>query len=72
MIKRKTIRQFLKFAVVGFVATIINIGLLYLSTEFLVKSIKKGFKISEIPVTHYPRIKGEATWANIRVILCKF
>jgi glycosyltransferase involved in cell wall biosynthesis len=30
-------------------------------TEILAKAIKKGYKIKEIPVTHYPRKKGTST-----------
>lgn len=44
----------------------------FISTEFLVKAIKKGFKISEIPVTHFPRKEGEATGANMNVIINSF
>lgn len=44
----------------------------FISTELLVKTIKKGFKISELPVTHYSRINGNATGANIKVILESF
>lgn len=44
----------------------------FISTEFLVKSKTKGFKISEIPVRHYPRKKGTPTGASIRVIINSF
>lgn len=44
----------------------------FISTELLVKSAKMGFKISEIPVTHYSRKSGSATGANFKVILSSF
>lgn len=40
-----------------------------INTELLVKARKEGYKIHELPVDHYPRIKGNATGANIFVIL---
>lgn len=33
--KKETIKQFLRFAIVGGIATLMNLGLLYFSTEFL-------------------------------------
>ena len=44
----------------------------FISSEFLIKAKKCGFKIVEIPVTHYPRIKGKGTGRNIRVIIKSF
>lgn len=44
----------------------------FISTEFLIKAKKKGFKIIEIPVTHYPRVKGFGTGADIKVIISSF
>jgi len=40
-----------------------------ISTEFLVKIKKRGFKIKEVGVHHYPRVAGKQTGANIKVIL---
>ncbi len=44
----------------------------FISTEFLIKALKNGFKITEIPVTHYPRLAGHGTGANLNVIIRSF
>lgn len=44
----------------------------FISSELLIKARKNGFKIVEIPVTHYPRTQGKGTGRNIRVILRSF
>lgn len=44
----------------------------FISTEFLVKAKEKKFKIVEIPISHYPRKAGQATGANLEVILSSF
>lgn len=44
----------------------------FISSEFLIKARKSGFKIAEVPVTHYPRTTGKGTGRNIRVILKSF
>lgn len=44
----------------------------FISSEFLIKAKKKGFKIVEIPVTHKPRLKGEGTGRNLNVIIQSF
>ncbi len=44
----------------------------FISSEFLIKAKKKGFKIVEIPVTHYPRLEGEGTGRNLDVIIESF
>lgn len=44
----------------------------FISSELLIKSKKKGFKIVEIPVTHYPRISGAGTGRRLNVILKSF
>jgi len=44
----------------------------FISSEFLIKAKKKGFKIVEIPVTHYPRKAGQGTGRNIGVIVNSF
>lgn len=44
----------------------------FISSELLIKAKKKGFKIVEIPVTHYPRIKGKGTGRNLNVIIKSF
>jgi glycosyltransferase involved in cell wall biosynthesis len=44
----------------------------FISSEFLVKARKKGFKIVEIPVTHYPRAGGIGTGRDLKVIVNSF
>jgi glycosyltransferase involved in cell wall biosynthesis len=44
----------------------------FISSEFLIKAKKKGYKIVEIGVTHYPRVEGEGTGANLDVIIKSF
>jgi len=44
----------------------------FISSELLIKAKKKGFKIIEIPVTHYPRIEGKGTGRNFNVIIKSF
>ncbi len=44
----------------------------FISSELLIKARKQGFKIVEIPVTHYPRTKGGGTGRNLNVILRSF
>ncbi|BCX14727.1 MAG: glycosyl transferase [Patescibacteria group bacterium] len=44
----------------------------FISSEFLIKAKKAGFKIVEIPVSHFPRKSGKPTGRNIRVILKSF
>jgi hypothetical protein len=42
------------------------------TAEFLIKLIRNGFRIKEIPVSHCPRLFGKRTGANLRVILRMF
>jgi len=44
----------------------------FISSEFLIKARQKGFKMIEIPVTHYARTGGKGTGANIDVIIQSF
>jgi len=44
----------------------------FINSEFLIKVKKKGFKIVEIPVTHYPRTTGSGTGRNLDVIVKSF
>jgi len=44
----------------------------FISSEFLIKAKKQGFKIVEIPVTHYPRVGGAPTGRNLDVIVQSF
>lgn len=44
----------------------------FISSEFLIKSKRAGFKIVEVGVHHFPRIEGKSTGRNIKVILKSF
>jgi len=44
----------------------------FISSELLIKARNGGFKIVEVPVTHYPRIKGVGTGRNLNVIIKSF
>jgi glycosyltransferase involved in cell wall biosynthesis len=44
----------------------------FISSELLVKAKRSGFKIVEVPVTHYPRLKGVGTGRNLNVIIKSF
>nr|HID14065.1 glycosyltransferase family 2 protein [Anaerolineae bacterium] len=43
-----------------------------IDTEFLAGARARGFRIAEVPVTHLPRVAGEPTGANLRVIARAF
>jgi glycosyltransferase involved in cell wall biosynthesis len=43
-----------------------------INTDILAQAVKYGFTIKEVPVTHYPRLKGQQTGANIKVITKAF
>lgn len=40
-----------------------------ITTEILAKAKKAGLKIAEVEVTHYPRLYGDQSGGNLRVIL---
>lgn len=44
----------------------------FISSELLIKSKKVGFQIAQVPVTHYPRVKGKGTGRNWNVIIKSF
>lgn len=44
----------------------------FISSELLIKAKKEGFKIAEVPVTHYPRTKGIGTGRKLNVIIKSF
>jgi len=44
----------------------------FISSEFLIKAKKAGFKIVEEGVSHYPRKEGEATGSSLKVVLSGF
>ena len=43
-----------------------------IDTEIIAKAIRKGYKITQKGVHHYPRTAGQQTGANIKVILRAF
>lgn len=59
--------KLIKKKVIETIPSLISNGAM-VSTELLYKSQKEGFKICEIPVTHYPRLKGKPTGGSWRVI----
>ncbi len=44
----------------------------FISSEFLIKAKKAGFKIAEVGVHHYPDIAGSSTGADLKVIVKSF
>ena len=42
------------------------------SAEFLIKARRLGFRLKELPVSHYPRTAGSPTGARIHVIVRAF
>lgn len=42
------------------------------SAEFLIKFKRMGYKIIELPVSHFPRLFGKQTGANLKVIIRMF
>jgi glycosyltransferase involved in cell wall biosynthesis len=44
----------------------------FITTEFLIKTKKAGFKIKEIGVSHFPDIAGGSTGASFKVIISSF
>lgn len=51
--------------------TIVSDGAM-IDTEFLAGARARGFRIAEVSVTHLPRLAGEPTGANLRVIARAF
>jgi glycosyltransferase involved in cell wall biosynthesis len=43
-----------------------------INTDIIAQAVKYGFTIKEVPVTHYPRLKGQQTGAHIKVIFKAF
>jgi glycosyltransferase involved in cell wall biosynthesis len=62
--------KMLRREVIGQVNLISNGAMI--DTELLAGAKARGFRIAEVPVTHLPRIGGEATGADIRVIARAF
>lgn len=44
----------------------------FISSELLIKARKNGFRVAEVPVTHYPRLKGKGTGRKLDVIIDSF
>jgi len=44
----------------------------FISSEFLIKAKKSGFKIVEVEVHHYPDVAGGSTGADLKVIIKSF
>lgn len=44
----------------------------FISSEFLIKAQKYGFKIVEVGVHHYPRKEGKGTGADLNVVIKSF
>ena len=44
----------------------------FITSEFLIRSKKAGFKFAEVGVHHYPRTEGQATGRQLKVILKSF
>jgi glycosyltransferase involved in cell wall biosynthesis len=51
--------------------TVVSDGAM-IDTEFLAGARARGFRIAEVPVTHLPRVAGEATGANLKVVARAF
>lgn len=43
-----------------------------INAELAIKAKKYGFKVAQVGVTHYPRLSGKPTGANMKVILKSF
>jgi glycosyltransferase involved in cell wall biosynthesis len=43
-----------------------------IDTEFLAGAKARGFRITEVPVTHLPRVAGHPTGANVKVVVKAF
>ena len=47
----------------------ITSGGAFVDAEIIIKAHRKGYKIKEVGVTHYPRERGTASGANIKLIV---
>jgi hypothetical protein len=50
----------------------VNSGGATFSAELLVKARRKGYRVKELPVTHYPRTAGSPTGGSLKVIVRAF
>jgi len=41
----------------------------FIETEIFIRSTKAGLKIVEVPIQHYPRLKGKAKGIKLRIII---
>jgi glycosyltransferase involved in cell wall biosynthesis len=62
--------KMLRREIVGHVNLVSNGAMI--DTELLAGAKARGYRIAEVPVTHLPRVGGEATGADIRVIARAF
>jgi putative flippase GtrA len=57
-------------------STVQNIGIkskgAFISAELLIRLVRNGYKVKEVPVKHFPRREGVATGAKFRVIVKAF
>lgn len=44
----------------------------FISSELLIKSKKMNLKFAEVPITHYPRLRGQGTGRKLNVIIESF
>jgi glycosyltransferase involved in cell wall biosynthesis len=44
----------------------------FITSELLIKAKRSKFKFAEVPITHYPRTKGEGTGRKLNVIIKSF
>lgn len=40
----------------------------FVDAEIIIKASKKGYRVKEVLVKHYPRLKGKPTGANLKVV----
>ena len=40
----------------------------FIETEILIKAKKLGFKIGEVPINHFPRLKGCSSGNNFKIV----
>jgi len=43
-----------------------------ISVELWAKAEKAGFKIAQVPVSHFPRLKGQQTGVSLSVVMCAY
>jgi hypothetical protein len=43
-----------------------------IDAEILAKAIRRGYRITQVPVHHYPRVAGKQSGASLHVVLRAF